>query len=932
MSDNSLIIRIGGDAKEFLNEVDKIKKQTAELEKVLGDAAKVSGIAFAAIAASAAIATKAYADYETALVGVGKTTDIEGKRLDDFGKKFKEMSTEIPIATNELLGIAQAAGQLGVKGESNLLKFTETIAKLGVATDLTGEEAATALTRILNVTGEGIDTIDKFGSVIVALGNNFAASESEITHMTTEVARATSVFGVSAAEAAALGTAMRSMGIRAELGGSAIGRTMRTIEAAIRAGGSSIENLSKITGIAIDDLKTQFDQDAAGVFQRFTEGLGSVVANGGSAAETLATFGLRGDEIQKVLPVMAQNAELVGRAFSLANQELMENNALNAEAEKAFATLNSEFQRTQNNLTNIASNIGEALAPAITELFQGVNSLLKEFQNLDEEALSNIATFIKWGAAITAGTAGTAAFLLAAIKARQILKTLTIAFQVSRVAVIGFTSAATLGLSAVLAFLPEIISGVSSLVKSFNESREKPKTLEDINAKLSEINEQIDEINAKKFGASSQELFDVKKLQEERKELEKLRDAAIAATADFGTGELLVKPEASTSGMEGLGLDQFGISEGKIPFAPDEDAVQNTKKQQEDVLKTIDEQTQKRINLAKAENAVLKQLSQDRVNGLTQDELALMQKKADINKEIAKASQIENEQERALALENINLQHEQELAAIQEFEETKDARAAERRETRKKLEEELREVDQEELALLTEQDMERLTAQLQTETDIKKQFLNEDIANRVKALNQYASDEKKYGKTIAELNQFFQDEKVQGFKGTSQQLAQLAQSENATMKGIGKAAASTNAAMATAEGAIKAYSSLAGIPFVGPALGAAAAAALIAYGVEQQSKILAANTGGVVPFASGARSGVDSVPAMLTPGELVVPEKNFDEVVNSVASKRAGNVDGASSMGGTVININEMYGDEAFVNLMIDRIREQVLYKDAQLS
>lgn len=42
-------------------------------------------------------------------------------------------------------------------------------------------------------------------------------------------------------------------------------------------------------------------------------------------------------------------------------------------------------------------------------------------------------------------------------------------------------------------------------------------------------------------------------------------------------------------------------------------------------------------------------------------------------------------------------------------------------------------------------------------------------------------------------------------------------------------------------------------------------------------------TGGIV---MGGERGKDSVPAMLMPGELVVPNKNFDEVVDSVASKR----------------------------------------------
>ncbi len=123
---------------------------------------------------------KLYADFETGLIGVGKTADLSGAELESLGKDIDELSKRMPVATDELLAIAQSAGQLGVKGSDNILKFTETVAKLGTATDLSGDQAAMALARILNVTGEALGTVDVLGSVIVALGNNFAATESQI--------------------------------------------------------------------------------------------------------------------------------------------------------------------------------------------------------------------------------------------------------------------------------------------------------------------------------------------------------------------------------------------------------------------------------------------------------------------------------------------------------------------------------------------------------------------------------------------------------------------------------------------------------------------------------------------------------------------------------------------------------------------------------
>jgi chemotaxis protein histidine kinase CheA len=97
---------------------------------------------------------------------------------------------------------------------------------------------------------------------------------------------------------------------------------------------------------------------------------------------------------------------------------------------------------------------------------------------------------------------------------------------------------------------------------------------------------------------------------------------------------------------------------------------------------------------------------------------------------------------------------------------------------------------------------------------------------------------------------------------------------------IGKAASIAQALVSIPSTAIKAYESLAGIPYVGPALGAAAAAAAIAAGTARinqirSTKFQAFADGGLV---EGGIKGVDSVPAMLTPGEVVVPEKSFADL------------------------------------------------------
>jgi hypothetical protein len=70
-----------------------------------------------------------------------------------------------------------------------------------------------------------------------------------------------------------------------------------------------------------------------------------------------------------------------------------------------------------------------------------------------------------------------------------------------------------------------------------------------------------------------------------------------------------------------------------------------------------------------------------------------------------------------------------------------------------------------------------------------------------------------------------------------------------------------------AEGASSAAAANAGVPVVGPALAAGAAATMFALIMALKGKMMGFNKGGIVPGSGNS----DTVPAMLTPGEVVIP-------------------------------------------------------------
>lgn len=314
------------------------------------------------------LAVKAAADYETALLGVGKTTDLSGKALDQMGEQFQKMSTRIPLSTVELMQLGQTAAQLGVRGTDNILKFSETMAKLATASNVAGEEGATDMARLISVTGGGIGDIDRFASALVDLGNNSKATEKDILSFATRLGSSTALFGTTGVQALGMGAALTSVGIEAEAGSSAVQRAMGQINKAILKGGAGMTALSQLTGIATGDLKKRFKEDAIGVLTEFSQGVSNIDKKGGDISKVLGSFGLSGVRDIAVLGTMSKKIDEVRASLNRSTKAFKENAALDKEFAAQKDSLNNQMVLLKNNLTVFAVQIGTILMPAVKSL------------------------------------------------------------------------------------------------------------------------------------------------------------------------------------------------------------------------------------------------------------------------------------------------------------------------------------------------------------------------------------------------------------------------------------------------------------------------------------------------------------------------------------------------------------------------------------
>ena len=314
----------------------------------------------AAVIAGGAASLKASISFESAFAGVKKTVNATDKELNTMRKDILNMSKEMPTSANEIAGVAEAAGQLGIKTK-NIAGFSKTMVMLGDSTNMSADTAATSLARLANITRMPQTQFDRLGSVIVDLGNNLATTEQEITDMALRLAGAGHQVGMSEADILSFAGALSSVGIEAEAGGTAFSTLMSKMNLATTKGGDELNDFAKVSGMTADQFKKAFKEDAAGAIISFIQGLDKVNKSGGSAIKVLDDMGLSDIRMRDALLRAAGASGTFTEALKIGNNAWNENKALTNEAGQRYKTLESRIKILGNKFTALGIAVGDEL-------------------------------------------------------------------------------------------------------------------------------------------------------------------------------------------------------------------------------------------------------------------------------------------------------------------------------------------------------------------------------------------------------------------------------------------------------------------------------------------------------------------------------------------------------------------------------------------
>jgi TP901 family phage tail tape measure protein len=320
----------------------------------------------AAIAAPVASAMQ----LESAMADVKKVVNFtDDADVAAFTQQLLDLTKSVPMTVEGLAQIAAAAGQAGI-AKDDIIEFTEAAAKIGVAFDISADQAGDAMAKMMTGLGMTLPEVVKLSDAMNHLSNAQASSAAEILDVVRRVGAMGKQYGFTAEQTAAFGSAMIASGAQTDVAATSFMNMGR----ALTRGASATKrqrNAMKDLGLSAEDVAKRMQEDAVGTTIDVMERIAALPAEMRAAVAS----DLFGDEARALGPLLT-NLDLVRESMGLIGDE----SAYAGSAFKEFAvrakTFQNRLQLFNNALARVGIVIGNALLPPLTDLMNAIQPVI----------------------------------------------------------------------------------------------------------------------------------------------------------------------------------------------------------------------------------------------------------------------------------------------------------------------------------------------------------------------------------------------------------------------------------------------------------------------------------------------------------------------------------------------------------------------------
>ena len=352
----------------YNNELRRARENSSTSFGQMGKSAtKAAAVVGTALAGMGALSLKTAMSFETSMAEIDKTVDFASSNgLANMRKELQALTTQIPQTFEELAAVTATGGQLGI-AEKDLVRFTEVMAKMGVAFDIPAQQAADSMAKIANVFQIPIANIDRLGDAINTLSNNTPATAAQLIDSLQRVGGVAKVFGLSEDATLGLTGALIAMGKPAEVASTAVNSLLTSFSTLDNATKSQLIGFEQL-GLNIDDFSKLVATDGKQAIITYLEAINKLEQSKRIGTNALIIGKEFGDDITMLagsVEVLENNWAMLGETANTTKDYF---GSMDIEFKKISATSANKMKLFKSNIDGVVASVGEAFIPALNDL------------------------------------------------------------------------------------------------------------------------------------------------------------------------------------------------------------------------------------------------------------------------------------------------------------------------------------------------------------------------------------------------------------------------------------------------------------------------------------------------------------------------------------------------------------------------------------
>lgn len=299
-------------------------------------------------------------NFESAMADVRKVVDFETpQQFKEMGEDILSLTRRIPMTARDLADIVAAAGQAGI-ARNELLAFAESAAKMGVAFDITAEQAGQMMAQWRTAFKMSQKQVVELADQINYLGNTTAASAPKISDIVTKIGPLGEIGGVAAREIVALGATIGSVGIQEEVAATGI----KNLILRLNSGASATDRQKKAfksLGLSATKLAKAMQEDASGAILSVIEALGKIP----EYKRTAILTDLFGRESVAAIAPLITNIDKLRENLRKVGDATQYQGSMEKEFKERSETTANAIRILANNINILSVNLGSFLLPPL---------------------------------------------------------------------------------------------------------------------------------------------------------------------------------------------------------------------------------------------------------------------------------------------------------------------------------------------------------------------------------------------------------------------------------------------------------------------------------------------------------------------------------------------------------------------------------------